>query len=100
MARENMARDAMALAAGFDFTVIDGPPHAEGVTRSCSGIVVVPIEPGGASRWLLPTGSIWRCHVRSERSKRAACGVRRGAMTMGKTIFGPDRRAAPSRSET
>jgi chromosome partitioning protein len=51
MARENMARDAMALAAGFDFTVIDGPPHAEGVTRSCSSIVVVPIEPGGASRW-------------------------------------------------
>ncbi len=54
MARENMARDAMALAAGFDFAVIDGPPHAEGITRSCiiaSDIVVVPIEPGGASRW-------------------------------------------------
>jgi chromosome partitioning protein len=54
MARENMARDAIALAAGFDFAVIDGPPHAEGITRSCiiaSDIVVVPIEPGGASRW-------------------------------------------------
>ena len=54
MARENMARDAIALAEGFDFTVIDGPPHAEGITRSCiiaSDIVVVPIEPGGASRW-------------------------------------------------
>ena len=49
MARENMARDAIALAEGFDFTVIDGPPHAEGITRSCiiaSDIVVVPIEPG------------------------------------------------------
>jgi chromosome partitioning protein len=54
MARENMARDAIALAERFDFTVIDGPPHAEGITRSCiiaSDIVVVPIEPGGASRW-------------------------------------------------
>jgi chromosome partitioning protein len=54
MARENMARDAIALAERFDFTVIDGPPHAEGTTRSCiiaSDIVVVPIEPGGASRW-------------------------------------------------
>jgi chromosome partitioning protein len=54
MARENMARDAIALAAGFDFAVIDGPPHAEGVTLNCiiaSDIVIVPIEPGGASRW-------------------------------------------------
>jgi chromosome partitioning protein len=54
LARENMARDAIALAARFDFTVIDGPPHAEGVTRSCiiaSDFVAVPIEPGGASRW-------------------------------------------------
>jgi chromosome partitioning protein len=54
LARENMARDAIALASGFDFTVIDGPPHAEGVTRSCiiaSDFVAVPIEPGGASRW-------------------------------------------------
>ena len=54
MARENMARDAMALAGGFTFTVIDGPPHAEGITRSCiiaSDLVLVPVEPGGASRW-------------------------------------------------
>ena len=54
MARENMARDAMQLAAGFDFTVIDGPPQAEAISRSCivaSDLVAVPIEPGGASRW-------------------------------------------------
>jgi chromosome partitioning protein len=54
MARENMARDAMKLAADFDFTVIDGPPQAETISRSCivaSDLVVVPIEPGGASRW-------------------------------------------------
>ena len=54
MARENMARDALRLAAEFDFTMIDGPPQAETISRSCivaSDLVVVPIEPGGASRW-------------------------------------------------
>jgi chromosome partitioning protein len=54
MSRENMARDALKLAAGYDFTIIDGPPQAETISRSCivaSDLVVVPIEPGGASRW-------------------------------------------------
>ena len=54
LSRENMARDAMKLAAGFDFTIIDGPPQAETISRSCivaSDLVVLPIEPGGASRW-------------------------------------------------
>jgi chromosome partitioning protein len=54
LARENMALDAMKIAADYDFTVIDGPPHADAITRSCivaSDLVVVPIEPGGASRW-------------------------------------------------
>lgn len=54
LARENMRADVLQLAKGYDYTVIDGPPHAEGVTRSCiaaADYVVVPIEPGGASRW-------------------------------------------------
>lgn len=54
MARENMARDAIKLAQDFDFTIIDGPPQAEAISRSCiaaSDLVAVPIEPGGASRW-------------------------------------------------
>lgn len=54
MARENMARDALKIAAEYDFTIIDGPPQAETISRSCivaSDLVVVPIEPGGASRW-------------------------------------------------
>jgi chromosome partitioning protein len=54
MAREKMAGDAMEIAADYDFTVIDGPPQAETISRSCivaSHLVVVPIEPGGASRW-------------------------------------------------
>ena len=50
----SMARDAIKLAADFDFTIIDGPPQAETISRSCivaSDLVIVPIEPGGASLW-------------------------------------------------
>jgi chromosome partitioning protein len=54
MARENMALDAIKVAVDYDFTIIDGPPHADAISRSCivaSDLVIVPIEPGGASRW-------------------------------------------------
>ena len=49
-----MAKDAMQLAADYQFTIIDGPPHAVGVSRSCtvaSDMVVLPIEPSGLSNW-------------------------------------------------
>jgi chromosome partitioning protein len=54
MARENLAKDVLKLAAGFDATVIDGPPHAEGIARACiiaSDFVALPIEPSGLSTW-------------------------------------------------
>ncbi len=54
LARENMARDALKLAADYEFAVIDGPPHAEEVARSCiiaSDFVALPIEPSGLSTW-------------------------------------------------
>ena len=54
LARENMARDAMRMAADYEHTVIDGPPHAEDIARSCiiaSDFVVLPIEPSGLSTW-------------------------------------------------
>jgi chromosome partitioning protein len=54
MARENLAKDVMRLAADFDVTVIDGPPHAEGIARACiiaSDFVALPIEPSGLSTW-------------------------------------------------
>src|SRR4051794_2477277 len=35
MARDNMAKEAIRLATNFEFTIIDGPPHAEQVARSC-----------------------------------------------------------------
>jgi chromosome partitioning protein len=46
LARENMARDAIKLSDDFDFTIIDGPPQAETISRSCivaSDLVVIPI---------------------------------------------------------
>jgi chromosome partitioning protein len=52
MARENMARDAMKMAADYEHTIIDGPPHAQEVARSCiiaADFVALPIEPSGLS---------------------------------------------------
>jgi chromosome partitioning protein len=54
MARENMAKEALRLAEDFTATVIDGPPHAEQIARSCiiaSDFVTLPIEPSGLSTW-------------------------------------------------
>jgi chromosome partitioning protein len=54
MARENMAKEALQLSLDFSVTIIDGPPHAEHVARSCiiaSDFVVLPIEPSGLSTW-------------------------------------------------
>ena len=54
MARENLAKDVIRLATDFDATVIDGPPHAEGIARACiiaSDFVAIPIEPSGLSTW-------------------------------------------------
>ena len=54
LARENMARDTMRFAADHTYTVIDGPPHAESIVRSCiiaSDLVLMPIEPSGLSTW-------------------------------------------------
>ena len=54
MARETLAKDVIRLATDFDATVIDGPPHAEGIARACiiaSDFVAIPIEPSGLSTW-------------------------------------------------
>ena len=54
LARENMARDAMKMAADYSHTIIDAPPHAVQVARSCivaSDMVILPVEPGGFSNW-------------------------------------------------
>src|SRR4051812_8694296 len=54
MARENMAKEALRLATDFAFTIIDGPPHAEQIARSCiiaSDFVAVAPEPSRLSTW-------------------------------------------------
>lgn len=54
MPRENLARDVLKLARDYDVTILDGPPHAEGIARACivaSDFVAVPIEPSGLSTW-------------------------------------------------
>lgn len=54
MARDNMARDALGLAADFTHTVIDGPPRAQKIARGvimASDVVLVPVEPSGLSTW-------------------------------------------------
>jgi chromosome partitioning protein len=54
MAQPNMAKEAISLAADYDHTIIDGPPHAEQISRSCiiaSDLAILPIEPSGLSTW-------------------------------------------------
>jgi len=54
MARPNFAKDAMKMALNYDFTIIDGPPHAQEISRSCiaaADLVLIPIEPSGLSMW-------------------------------------------------
>lgn len=54
LARPNMHRDVARMAADHAHTVIDGPPHAEDIGRSCiiaADFVALPIEPSGLSTW-------------------------------------------------
>ena len=54
MARDNLAKGVLKLAEDYEATVIDGPPHAEGIARACiiaSDFVALPIEPSGLSTW-------------------------------------------------
>jgi len=52
MARDNLARDAMAMAQDYDHVIIDGPRDAEKITRAViisSEFVLLPYEPSGFS---------------------------------------------------
>lgn len=54
MARDNLAREVLDLSKNYDHVVIDGPPRAEKIARAviiASDLVVIPIEPSGASHW-------------------------------------------------
>ena len=94
MARENMAKEAMRLAADFAFTIIDGPPHAEQIARSCiiaSDFVALPIEPSGLSTWAsdLTVRQVREAQAYKETLK---CGFV-VSRKIGKTVIGRDIRA-------
>ena len=58
LARDNMAQEILAHAQNYDHTVVDGPPRAEALSRAviiASDLVVIPIEPSGASDWASQT---------------------------------------------
>lgn len=97
MSRENMARDALRLAADFDFTIIDGPPQAETISRSCivaSDLVVVPIEPGGASRWSSDL-TVRQLKEAQELKPTLKCGFV-VSRKIGSTVLGRDTRTMAS----
>ena len=93
MARENMAQDAMAMAADYDFTIIDAPPHAKSISRSCiiaADLVVVPIEQGGFSLW----GSNWTLN-QIEQAQMIKPSLKCGYVVsrkMGSTVLGREAR--------
>jgi chromosome partitioning protein len=95
MAREKMAQDAMGMAADYDFTIIDGPPQAQTISRSCivaANLVVVPIEPGGASRWSSDL-TVRQLQETQEVKPSLKCGFVVSRKIRG-TVMGRDARAA------
>ncbi len=58
LARDNMAKEIIAIGQDYARVIIDGPPRAEALSRAviaASDVVVVPIEPSGASNWAAAT---------------------------------------------
>ncbi len=99
MARENMAKEALRLAADFSVTIIDGPPHAEQIARSCiiaSDFVALPIEPSGLSTWAsdLTVRQVREAQAYKETLK---CGFV-VSRKIGNTVIGRDIRAMAAES--
>lgn len=91
MARANMARDALKLAADYTHTVIDGPPHAEEIARSCivaSDFVALPIEPSGLSTWASDL-TVRQVTEAQEFKPALKCGFV-VSRKIGKTVIGRD----------
>lgn len=94
LARDQMARDALALAEQYDYTIIDGPPHAETIARSCiiaSDFVVLPIEPSGLSTWASGL-TVRQIREAQEAKTTLKCGFA-VSRKIGKTVIGRDIRS-------
>ena len=89
MARPNMARDALQMAADYEYTVIDGPPHAEDIARGCiiaADFVVLPIEPSGLSTWASDL-TVKQVMAAQEMKETLKCGFV-VSRKIGKTVIG------------
>lgn len=97
MARANMARDALKLATDYTHTIIDGPPHAEEVARSCiiaSDFVALPIEPSGLSAWASDL-TVKQITEAQEYKETLKCGFV-VSRKIGKTVIGREIRTMAS----
>ncbi len=93
LARENMAKDAIKMASDYDFTIIDGPPHAREIARSCiiaSDFVVLPIEPSGLSKWASDL-TVQQIQEAREYKETLKCGFV-VSRKLGKTVIGREMR--------
>lgn len=91
MARANMARDALKLAQDYTHAIIDGPPHAEEIARSCivaSDFVALPIEPSGLSTWASDL-TVRQVKEAQELKPQLKCGFV-VSRKIGKTVIGRD----------
>jgi len=91
LARANMAKDAMKMAEDYTHTVIDGPPHAEEIARSCiiaSDFVALPIEPSGLSTWASDL-TVKQVREAQEFKPSLECGFV-VSRKIGKTVIGRD----------
>lgn len=94
LARENLARDVMRMAQGYDHTVIDGPPHAEEIARGCiiaADFVALPIEPSGLSTWASDL-TVKQIRSAQDIKETLKCGFV-VSRKIGKTVIGRDIRA-------
>jgi len=89
LARERMARDAIELASKYDYTIIDAPPHAEAISRSCiiaSDFVAITIEPSGLSAWASDL-TVRQIKEAQETKNNLKCGFV-VSRKIGKTVIG------------
>ncbi len=94
MARENMAKEALKLSVDFEYTVIDGPPHAEQIARSCiiaADFVALPIEPSGLSTWASDL-TVRQVREAQEYKETLKCGFV-VSRKIGNTVIGRDVRS-------
>ena len=91
LTRDNMAKEILAMSLDYDQVVIDGPPRAETLSRAviaASDMVVVPIEPSGASHWAAATTvqqlSEWQNIKETQKSAFVVSRV------IGNTVIGRD----------